>query len=131
MLFRFEYVVTGLSVPRSARREAGLCSGEREHRPKVDGLPVPFVELSSGTCRQIGNLAMGQVSSITCSATDKNGKQYELRIRWLAHHIAQGSSLGPKHPAAWVVAPSNPPQGVIALEGSRESRSDPSFVGMV
>jgi len=29
MLFRFEHVVTGLSVPRSARREAGLCSGER------------------------------------------------------------------------------------------------------
>ena len=51
-----------------------------KHRPKVDGLPVPIIELSSGMCRQIGNLAMGQVSSITCSATDKNGKQYELRF---------------------------------------------------
>ena len=26
-------------------------------RPKVDGLPVPFVELSSGICRQLGNFA--------------------------------------------------------------------------
>ena len=51
-----------------------------KHRPKVDGLPVPIIELSSGMCRQIGNLAMGQVSSITCSATDKNGKQYDLRF---------------------------------------------------
>jgi hypothetical protein len=49
-----------------------------KRRPKADGLPVPFVESSSGVFRQIGNVAMGQVSSITCSATDKNGKQYEL-----------------------------------------------------
>lgn len=49
-------------------------------RPKVDGLPVPTVELSSGMCKQIGNLAMGQVSSVTCSATAKNGRQYELRF---------------------------------------------------
>ena len=51
-----------------------------KHRPKVDGLPVPVVELSSGMCRQIGNLAMGQVSSITCTASDKNGRQYDLRF---------------------------------------------------
>jgi hypothetical protein len=51
-----------------------------KHRPKVDNLPVPVVELSSGMCKQIGNLAMGQISSITCSATDKNGNQYELRF---------------------------------------------------
>ena len=51
-----------------------------KYRPKVDGLPVPIIELSSGMCRQIGNLAMGQVSSITCSAIDKNGRQYELRF---------------------------------------------------
>jgi len=51
-----------------------------KHRPKVDGLPVPTVELSSGMCRQIGNLAMGQISSIACSAIDKNGRQYELRF---------------------------------------------------
>jgi hypothetical protein len=49
-------------------------------RPKVDGLPVPFVELSTGACKQFGNLAAGQVSSISCSATDRNGKQYELQF---------------------------------------------------
>jgi hypothetical protein len=49
-------------------------------RPKVDGLPVPFVELSAGTCKQLGNFAAGQVSSISCSATDKDGKKYELQF---------------------------------------------------
>jgi hypothetical protein len=49
-------------------------------RPKVDGLPVPFVELSSGTCRQFGDFAARQVSSISCAATDKNGKRYELEF---------------------------------------------------
>lgn len=50
------------------------------HRPKVDGLPVPVVELSAGTCTQLGNFAVGQVSSIACSATDKNGRKYELQF---------------------------------------------------
>jgi hypothetical protein len=49
-------------------------------RPKVDGLPVPFVESSAGTCKQLGNFAAAQVSSISCSATDKNGKKYELQF---------------------------------------------------
>jgi hypothetical protein len=51
-----------------------------KNRPKVDGLPVPFVELSAGRCTQLGNFAAGQVSSISCTATDKNGKRYELRF---------------------------------------------------
>jgi hypothetical protein len=51
-----------------------------KHRPKVDGLPVPYVELSAGTCTQLGNFAAGHVSSIACTATDKNGKKYELRF---------------------------------------------------
>ena len=51
-----------------------------KHRPKVDGLPVPFVEASAGICTQIGNFAMGQVSSIACSATDRKGEKYELRF---------------------------------------------------
>jgi hypothetical protein len=51
-----------------------------ESRPKVDGLPVPFVELSAGMCTQLGNFAAGQVSSITCTAIDKNGKKYELQF---------------------------------------------------
>jgi hypothetical protein len=49
-------------------------------RPKVDGLPVPFVELSAGMCKQLGSFATRQVSSISCSATDKNGKKYELEF---------------------------------------------------
>jgi hypothetical protein len=47
-------------------------------RPKIDGLPVPSAELSAGSCQQIGNLAALQVSSVSCSATDRNGKKYEL-----------------------------------------------------
>jgi len=49
-------------------------------RPKVDGLPVPFVELSAGICKQLGIFATGQVSSISCTAIDKNGKKYELQF---------------------------------------------------
>jgi hypothetical protein len=49
-------------------------------RPKVDGLPVPFVELSAGMCKQHGNFATGQISSISCTATDKNGRKYELQF---------------------------------------------------
>lgn len=49
-------------------------------RPKVDGLPVPLVELSAGICRQLGNFAAGQVSSISCTATDNSGKNYELQF---------------------------------------------------
>jgi hypothetical protein len=48
-------------------------------RPKVDGLPVPRVELSAGMCKQLGVFASRQVSSITCSAVDKNGQKYELQ----------------------------------------------------
>jgi hypothetical protein len=49
-------------------------------RPKVDGLPVPSVVLSTGTCKQIGNFAAQQVSSITCDATDANGNRYQLQF---------------------------------------------------
>jgi hypothetical protein len=49
-----------------------------KHRPKVDGLPVPAEQTSTGMCRQTGNFAARQVSSITCSATDTSGKTYEL-----------------------------------------------------
>jgi hypothetical protein len=50
-------------------------------RPKVDGLPVPAVELSAGYCKQLGNFAARQVSSISCAATDKSGKKYELQFQ--------------------------------------------------
>jgi hypothetical protein len=49
-------------------------------RPKVDGLPVPVVELSTGTCKQLGNLRTTGISSIACNATDRNGKSYEVRF---------------------------------------------------
>ena len=51
-----------------------------KNRPRVDGLPVPFVELSAGSCTQLGNFAAGQVSSIACTATDRNGRKYELQF---------------------------------------------------
>jgi hypothetical protein len=49
-------------------------------RPRVDGLPVPFVELSMGICKQVGNFVKRQISSIFCTATDKSGKNYELQF---------------------------------------------------
>jgi hypothetical protein len=49
-------------------------------RPKVDGLPVPSVVLSTGTCKQIGNFAEQKVSSISCDATDANGIKYQLQF---------------------------------------------------
>jgi hypothetical protein len=41
---------------------------------------VPFIELSAGFCKQLGNFAARQISSISCSAVDKNGKKYELHF---------------------------------------------------
>jgi hypothetical protein len=51
-----------------------------KERPKVDGLPVPSVQTSSGVCKQVGNFAAGKVSSISCSATDGAGKIYQLQF---------------------------------------------------
>jgi hypothetical protein len=48
-------------------------------RPKVDGLPVPLIEVSTGNCRLVGSLSTQQVSSISCSAVD-NGKKYQLQF---------------------------------------------------
>ena len=58
-----------------------------KHRPKVDGLPVPSVEMSAGICKQLGNFAARQISTISCSAMDKNGKKYEL------HFVSDGSPI--------------------------------------
>jgi len=49
-------------------------------RPKVDGLPTPAVELSTGICKQIGNFATQQVSSVSCNAADGNGRKYEFQF---------------------------------------------------
>lgn len=56
-------------------------------RPKVDGLPVPFTESSTGMCTQLGNFKEKEVSSISCSATDKDGKKYELQ------YVSDGSPI--------------------------------------
>ncbi|AWM03655.2 hypothetical protein [Bradyrhizobium amphicarpaeae] len=47
-------------------------------RPKVDGLPVPAEQSSTGLCRQTGNFAVKKVNDVTCSATDSEGRKYEL-----------------------------------------------------
>jgi len=47
-------------------------------RPKVDGLPVPAEQVSTGVCRQTGNFAARKVNDVTCSATDNEGRSYEL-----------------------------------------------------
>jgi hypothetical protein len=51
-----------------------------KERPKVDGLPVPAVQLSSGLCRQVGNFAAGKVASVSCTATDDSGQTYQLQF---------------------------------------------------
>jgi hypothetical protein len=50
-----------------------------KNRPKVDGLPVPLIESTLGICKQVGNFVTLEVSSISCTAMDKNGKKYELQ----------------------------------------------------
>ena len=50
-------------------------------RPKADGLPVPSVEATAGLCKQVGNFVTLELSSISCSAMDKNGKKYELQYQ--------------------------------------------------
>ena len=50
-------------------------------RPKADGLPVPSVESTAGLCKQVGNFVTLELSSITFSAVDKNGKKYELQYQ--------------------------------------------------
>lgn len=47
-------------------------------RPRVDGLPVPAEQTSTGVCRQTGNFAAKKVNDVTCSATDNEGRKYEL-----------------------------------------------------
>ena len=49
-------------------------------RPKMDGLPVPAIETSTGMCRQLGSFVSGQISSIACHATDQSGRTYEVAM---------------------------------------------------
>lgn len=50
-------------------------------RPKADGLPVPLLEPSSGTCKQNGNFVTRQMSLISCIAISSNGQKYELEYQ--------------------------------------------------
>lgn len=50
-------------------------------RPKQDGLPVPLITSTTGMCEQVGNFAMQQVSTISCTASDGEGKKYELQFK--------------------------------------------------
>jgi len=50
-------------------------------RPKADGLPVPSVESTAGLCTQVGNFVTLELSSISCTAVDRNGKKYELQYQ--------------------------------------------------
>jgi len=50
-------------------------------RPKADGLPVPSVESSAGLCTQVGNFVTLELSSISCTAVDRNGRRYELQYQ--------------------------------------------------
>jgi hypothetical protein len=47
-------------------------------RPRVDGLLVPAEKTSTGICRQTGNFAAKKVNDVTCTATDNEGRRYEL-----------------------------------------------------
>jgi hypothetical protein len=49
-----------------------------KHQPKEDGLPIPAEITSDGVCRQLGKFAAREVSNIKCTATDRNGRKYEL-----------------------------------------------------
>lgn len=52
----------------------------KDNPTTTDGLPVATVEASNGKCRQVGSFVTGQISNISCSATDRNGKTYELQF---------------------------------------------------
>ena len=71
-----------------------------QDRPKVDGLPVPALEPSDGACRQNGNFARLEVSSITCTATDKEGRQYQLKFE------SDGTPITLRRVRAFKAAPS-------------------------
>ena len=50
------------------------------HRPNVGGFWIPSVEPATGTCRQTGSLATQRVSSVSCTATNGDGKTYEFQF---------------------------------------------------
>lgn len=51
-----------------------------KERPLAGGVRVPRVEPSSGSCRQIGDIDSKLIKSISCAATDRAGRAYELQF---------------------------------------------------
>ncbi len=51
---------------------------QNKDRPKADGLPVALIEFATGTCKQIGSFAAQQISSVSCTAVDRNSRKYEF-----------------------------------------------------
>jgi hypothetical protein len=49
-------------------------------RPLVGGVRVPRLEPASGMCKQIGDVESKQIKSVSCLATDKGGRSYELQF---------------------------------------------------
>jgi hypothetical protein len=54
---------------------------KNKDRPKADGVPVALIDLATGICKQIGSFTGQQISSISCTAVDKNSKKYEFEYR--------------------------------------------------
>ena len=42
---------------------------------------MPLVEPTAGLCKQVGNFVTLELSSISCTAVDRNGKKYELQYQ--------------------------------------------------
>jgi hypothetical protein len=51
---------------------------QNKDRPKADGLPVALIELANGMCKQVGNFVAKQISTVSCTAVDKNSRKYEF-----------------------------------------------------
>ena len=49
-------------------------------RPLAGGVRVPRVEPSSGSCKQLGDIDSKQIKSVSCTATDRAGRTYELQF---------------------------------------------------
>lgn len=51
-----------------------------KQRPLAGGVRVPRVEPSSGSCKQVGDIDSKQIKSVSCIATDRAGRAYELQF---------------------------------------------------
>jgi hypothetical protein len=54
---------------------------QNKDRPKADGLPVALIELANGICKQVGSFVAKQISTVSCTAVDKNSRKYEFEYQ--------------------------------------------------